>query len=78
MLNDYRDINKKICANYNITYIDVRGALLSAIPSWWVWSMGYVTIDGEHLNSQGVEIVSQLFANVIDDWLVKLNSSQLT
>ena len=36
MLNDYRDINKKICAEYNIKYIDVRRAFLESIPWYWI------------------------------------------
>ena len=70
MLNDYREINMQIAANYSVPYIDVRSALQKAIPSWWLWNMGAVTIDGEHLNSQGVDIVSALFADVIQKWLV--------
>ena len=77
MLNEYRSINQDVCASYDIPYIDVRGALLKAIPLWWPWSYGWVTFDGEHLNSNGAEIVSRLFADVINDWLeaTKVNSS---
>ena len=54
MLNDYRDINKRVAAMYNIPYIDIRSAFQNVIPYWfWIYGRWYVTTDGEHFNGKG-------------------------
>ena len=49
----------------------MRSGLMYAIPTWWFFAYGKVTIDGEHQNPNGVEITVNQFAHCIDQWLVQ-------
>lgn len=70
MLDTYRDINIRICAEYGITYFDLRTALQNAIlAANSTDDNGYVTDDGEHLNDRGTMIAAQLYAQAINKWL---------
>ena len=70
MLDAYRDINRRICADYGITYFDLRSALQSAIKAAnSTADYGYVTDDGEHLNDLGATIAAQMYAQSINRWL---------
>ena len=66
MLDDYRTMNKAVAAAFNI---DIRQAFLDAIPSIWLLHAGYVTVDGEHENERGTQIVADKLAAALLPWL---------
>ena len=75
LLNSYSEMNREIAYQHNISFLDIRSALKNAIP---VTQMSYawcVTIDGEHENIAGTEIVAQLFAKTIRGWLQERDST---
>ena len=72
MLNDYRDMNKAVAKELNVPYIDVREAFLNAIPTYWHFLHGYVTIDGEHENERGTQMVAKMLADALRPWLRSL------
>lgn len=72
-LDIYREINRKLCEELSVSYIDIRDAYQKAIPSWWPLQRWYLTADGEHPNDRGTQIEADLFAAVIRDWLTKTN-----
>jgi hypothetical protein len=63
MLDDFCGINKDVCKKYKCEYLNIRADLLKADKSGQI-----VTIDGEHLNEQGAEILGKVFATAIDHW----------
>ena len=69
LLNSYSEMNQRIAYQHNITFLDIRSALQHAIPVTQLSYAWCVTIDGEHENIAGTEIVAKLFANAIRDWL---------
>lgn len=52
-----------------VQYIDIRNRFLEAIPSWWDFRGGWVTVDGEHPNERGTWIEAKLFADQLNLWL---------
>jgi len=69
MLDDYREMNKKVAADYQLPYIDMRKAFLDDCPDKWIQDGGFDTTDGEHPNDRGTTIEAGLFAKQIQDWL---------
>ena len=69
MLNDYRDINVNVTSSLNVRYMDIRQAFLDTIPSWWLSGSGYLTVDGEHENERGTEIVASFFADALIEYV---------
>ena len=69
MLNDYRAMNRVVCDFFDVPYMDIRQKFLDAIPSWYLFSYGYLTIDGEHENERGSNIVADSFADALRPWL---------
>jgi hypothetical protein len=69
MLEEYRIINRAMCATHQLPYIDVRRAFLDATP-WYRWGFrGCLTDDGENGSEEGGHIVAKLFAETIFGWL---------
>jgi hypothetical protein len=63
MIDAYTAINRRICAEYSIEYIDVRTPLLAS------YDAGVdPTRDGEHFNNVGTTIVGDLFVHQLYDW----------
>lgn len=71
MLDLYRTINKRVCEEADITYIDLRKAFQEALPSVWLFSRWYVTSDGEHPNEKGTQIIADAFGGLLSQWLRK-------
>lgn len=69
MLNDYREINKQVAADYKLPYIDMRQAFLDDCPDDWSIYGHYDTEDGEHPNDRGTDIEADLFAKQSNEWL---------
>lgn len=68
-LDLYRDINRRVCSELEVPYIDIRDAYQKAIPFYWPFQRWYLTTDGEHPNETGTQIEADLFAPVINQWL---------
>jgi lysophospholipase L1-like esterase len=69
MLDDYREMNKKIASSNNIEYMDVRQAFLNEIPEGNQPNEGIVTVDGEHPNEYGTDVMVKIFTPVLKAWL---------
>lgn len=69
MLDEYVEINQKICTAYNITYIDLRKSFLSEIPWYRMVDSGCLTVDGEHENRNGMTIVAKAVAKTVIRWI---------
>lgn len=69
LLNHYREINKNISQENGILYVDIRKALKDSIPSTWIFSMGFCTMDGEHPNERGSQIIAEQFGLAINLFL---------
>lgn len=65
----YREINRNITSFYNITYIETRESFQSQLPENWDQPTGYLTLDGEHHNQRGAEIILNLFTRAVSNWL---------
>ena len=75
MLEDYKKMNMQVSAAFGVEYVDVRTAFLNEIPSYWFFiPYGIVTVDGEHENSHGTDILVDLFTQALDRYL-KSNST---
>ena len=70
--NQYVGINRKICTQEKIPYMDFRGLYKSLLPSSWNDYMGCMTGDGEHQNDQGTQVIAKLFAQTLLSWLEKV------
>ena len=68
MLDAYRTLTRNAAQEAGVPYIDMRAAFLKAIPNWWLFYAGIVTVDGEHPNDKGASIEAKLFANQINAW----------
>ena len=64
MLEDYREMNRQVCEELHVSYIDVRNALLEEESR----SGSEVTTDGEHLNDLGTAVIAEVFAAEIEKW----------
>lgn len=69
----YVEINRKICNDLNVTYIDMRTPFRESIPLFWLFYRWYVTADGEHGNSRGSVIVANELVAAMADWMAKAN-----
>ena len=69
MLDDYSIMNQQLALALNVTYIDIRKAYLSQLPSYRLAYSGCLTIDGEHENDNGLRIISKLVAKTILDYI---------
>lgn len=76
MLEDYREMNRNIAAQWNLPYIDVRHELIKTLPWFWGYTQWYTTVDGEHLNARGVRHVSEMFADALLQWMKEANITQ--
>ena len=74
-LNSYSEVNQRIAYDHNITFLDIRSALQQAIPVTQLSYAWCVTIDGEHENIAGTDIVANLFAKTIRGWLEERDST---
>lgn len=69
MLDAYTAINQEITGKRNISYINVRAEYLKKIPKYQCYKSGCLTVDGEHQNQRGTDLVSKLFAADLKLWL---------
>ena len=69
LLNHYREINKNVSQENGVLYVDIRKALKDSIPSAWIFSMGFCTVDGEHPNERGSQIIAEQFGLAINLFL---------
>jgi len=63
--DEYCDINRRICEDFNMTYLDTRSLFFSHLPSNWNKKCGYLTLDGEHHNQRGAAVVEDMFYDLI-------------
>lgn len=68
MLNEYEATNRQLAVQLNISYIDMRSAFLSYLPSYRLAYEGCLTIDGEHENANGMTIIAKSVAKQLFDW----------
>ena len=61
VLDLFREINRNISMELNITYIDLRKAFSENGGS-------ALTLDGEHFNFYGIGLTSKLFLRLLDEW----------
>ena len=66
VLDDYVKINAQASAALNVTYFHTRDLFFDNLPSSWILPSGYLTMDGEHHNADGVALVQHVF----ETWLV--------
>lgn len=71
MLDRYVTINKELCSDNAIPYLDVRRRFLSALPANYYGYMGCLTIDGEHENENGAIIIANMFSEAILGWIMQ-------
>ena len=70
--DEYREMNKQVCSDYSIDYIDARTSFLSAIPFYWRFYKWWISIDGEHFNYRGTIIWTNLLVERLQTgWLEK-------
>ena len=69
ILNEYCTMNRETAESYGVPYINLRQALMDYIPCTQLSYAWCVTLEGEHLNKQGVKIQAQLFADTLGTWL---------
>lgn len=62
-LNDYRDINRKMCKDISVEYVDLRSIFLQREAEGM-----QTTSDGEHFNAAGAEILANQIAKLISRW----------
>ena len=75
MLNDYRRMNQNVALEYNVTYVDIRHAYMKVLPFYhWMYSFGFVTVDGEHANERGAQIVANNFGDALRPWLKSVST----
>lgn len=68
-MDAYREINKEVCQELAIQYVDLRQAFKSELPSAWPFSRWYLTSDGEHPNERGSQIIANKFVEVLKKWM---------
>ena len=69
ILNEYCAMNREAADSFGIPYINLRQALMDYIPCTQLSYAWCVTLEGEHLNKQGVAIQARLFADTLKSWL---------
>ena len=66
MLDEYVELAKRVADERNVTYINVREAFIKALSKRHDKnSKGFITIDGEHPNERGTQIMVQLFCSAL-------------
>lgn len=70
MLESYKAINIQVCNEFGVDYIDLRSRFLDAEAN----NNSTVTVDGEHLNDNGVSIVAEEFSKYILKWQTTLRN----
>jgi hypothetical protein len=65
MIKDIRELNLQNAVRYNATYIDMFSAIKSVSVPWWLLYSSYATVDGEHYNQLGTEILSETFVQAL-------------
>lgn len=75
MLNDYRNINQRVCSELGIPYIDMRSGFLNDIGNSYYYFKYFHTVDGEHPNDRGTLVESSLFASQINFWMMNYSSA---
>mmetsp|Transcript_17136 Transcript_17136/g.24800 ORF Transcript_17136/g.24800 Transcript_17136/m.24800 type:complete len:285 (+) Transcript_17136:27-881(+) len=69
ILETFLELNKKICAETNVTYLDLHTSLKRVIPKAWMFYKSFVTADGEHENHRGSVIIADALAEAVGVWL---------
>jgi len=81
MVEDYLSMNVNATLIRGIEYLDSRSVLMDALPVGWGLQNdtdfvvvdglggGYFSIDGEHLNLRGSQIVARLISERLINWL---------
>jgi len=69
ILDDYASINRKAAQDLNITYLETRALFWSHLPKDWNQDKGFLTLDGEHHNAAGAQLIVDLFSDLITNWL---------
>ena len=75
ILNEYCTMNREAADSYGVSYINLRRALMDYIPCTQLSYAWCVTLEGEHLNKQGVVIQARLFADTLGSWLTTTKSA---
>ena len=65
MIKDIRGINLEYAVKHNATYIDMFKAIKSISVPWWILYSSYATVDGEHYNELGSQILADTFVQVL-------------
>lgn len=65
VLDDYVNMNAQAAAALNVTYFRTRDLFFHNLPSSWMLPTGYLTLDGEHHNAEGVGLIQRVF----ETWL---------
>lgn len=66
MYDAYTNINRNISAEFGLTYLETRAEFFANLPTGWNQHSGYLTVDGEHHNSRGAQLVEEMFLRAID------------
>ena len=69
ILDDYVIINRNAARDLNITYLETRALFWSHLPKDWDQDRGFLTLDGEHMNEAGAQLLVDLFSDLISNWL---------
>ena len=72
-LDTYVQINRKICEDLNVTYIDMHTPFRDSIPTFWLFYKWFITADGEHGNYRGSALIADKLAEKISIWLKNNN-----
>ena len=74
----YLGINRRVCAQLNVTYIDFRSKFFSLLPPGWEPPPNYhisqggtggkLTLDGEHLKNVAREVIMGEFLSQLYQW----------
>ena len=71
MMEAYLNMNKNASLSRGIDYLDSRSEFYRALPSGWNEDSGFLTEDGEHMNSRGAQLMAELVSKRIKSWLLK-------
>jgi hypothetical protein len=74
----YQSWNKAIASHVNIDFIDTRTEFLARLNQITNQPLGQLTIDGEHLNREGTNLITELFINQLTSWKDLWNSSEVS
>lgn len=68
-LADYVKINEDLCEEKGVKYINLNKLFTEKIPAIWPFASWYVTVDGEHPNRYGTQLMAREYALAIKEWL---------